>query len=156
MPVLRYYTMMLHKPESHTGHDIIQMSIILSAYQISELQSQPIYSSVWGKIAKIARTKAIARLGTWVRFDMRVPFAQCNCCNAMFCTTGALYKCNTLFSGIVEGKLRNSTWFYQGSFMGLAVWYLWIGAAMLSTAFCFPQSWAWDEHVSHLCHSDCD
>ena len=30
MPVLRYYTMMLHKPESHTGHDIIQMSIILS------------------------------------------------------------------------------------------------------------------------------
>ena len=46
---LAIYTMMFLKPESHTGHDIIQMSIILSAYQISESQSQPIYSSVCEK-----------------------------------------------------------------------------------------------------------
>ena len=52
---LAIYTMMFLKPESHTGHDIIQMSIIPSPYQISQLQAKPVYSSVRGKIV-------------WVRF----------------------------------------------------------------------------------------
>ena len=112
MPVLRYYTMMLHKPESHTGHDIIQMSIILSPLPNIRIA---ILTNIFVSVRKNS-VRTSGDVGALLYAS--VPFAQCNWCNAMFCSTDVLYKCNTLFSGIVEGELfqRNSTSFYQGRF----------------------------------------
>ena len=107
------------------------------------------------KNSENSEKKATARLGTWVRFYMPLSPLR-SAIAAMRCFVRQVRSATHCSVELLKGNCFSATAarFIRVDFGSCRLILVNRVTAMLSAAFCFPQSWAWEEHVRNpIAHS---